>query len=60
MGTNSTGCAEWERDFDSATEQPYPSKLEWADFLKCHQEQVANLLAEIKRLNANLAKVGGQ
>lgn len=23
MGTNSTGCAEWERDFDSITEQPY-------------------------------------
>jgi hypothetical protein len=22
MGTNSTGCAEWERDFDPETEQP--------------------------------------
>lgn len=22
MGTNSTGCAEWERDFDPKTEQP--------------------------------------
>lgn len=22
MGTNSTGCTEWERDFDSETEQP--------------------------------------
>lgn len=23
MGTNSTGCTEWERDFDPITEQPY-------------------------------------
>jgi hypothetical protein len=23
MGTNSTGCSEWERDFDPATEQPF-------------------------------------
>lgn len=22
MGTNSTGCTEWERDFDPVTEQP--------------------------------------
>jgi hypothetical protein len=22
MGTNPTGCTEWERDFDPATEQP--------------------------------------
>lgn len=22
MGTNSTGCTEWERDFDPTTEQP--------------------------------------
>jgi len=50
MGTNSTGCTEWERDFDPSTEHPYPSKLEWSDFLKSHQEQVANLLAEIDRL----------
>ena len=25
MGTNPTGCAEWERDFDPVTEQPYPT-----------------------------------
>lgn len=24
MGTNSTGCTEWERDFDPKTEQPRP------------------------------------
>ncbi len=26
MGTNSTGCSEWERDFDPETEQPRPLK----------------------------------
>lgn len=27
MGTNSTGCTEWERDFDPATEQPQAKPL---------------------------------
>ncbi len=27
MGTNSTGCTEWERDFDPATEQPQARPL---------------------------------
>lgn len=51
MGTNSTGCTEWERDFDHQTEQPRkPDAAELADFLKSHQQQVAELLAEIERL----------
>ena len=56
MGTNSTGCTEWERDFDPATEKPYPTESEWSGFLKSHQEQVANLLSEIDRLNVELAR----
>lgn len=28
MGTNSTGCTEWERDFDPATERPHMKPLE--------------------------------
>jgi len=27
MGSNSTGCTEWERDFDPATEQPRVMKM---------------------------------
>lgn len=31
MGTNSTGCTEWERDFDSKTEQPFsPVVAQWS------------------------------
>lgn len=31
MGTNSVGCTEWERDFDSKTEQPFsPVKARWS------------------------------
>ena len=26
MGTNSTGCTEWERDYDPMTEQPHTKK----------------------------------
>jgi hypothetical protein len=28
MGTNPTGCTEWERDYDPITEQPYPKTIE--------------------------------
>jgi hypothetical protein len=30
MGTNSTGCTEWERDFDPVTEQPMTPPNPWA------------------------------
>lgn len=31
MGTNGTGCSEWERDFDPKTEQPFsPVKARWS------------------------------
>ncbi|MBT1509465.1 hypothetical protein KIP88_03025 [Bradyrhizobium sp. SRL28] len=31
MGTNSTGCTEWERDFDPVTEQPREIDMTFAD-----------------------------
>lgn len=57
MGTNSTGCTEWERDFDPATELPYPSKSEWVEFMKSHQDQIANLFAEIDRLQREIKRL---
>ena len=29
MGTNSTGCTEWERDYDPITEQPMSDEQRW-------------------------------
>jgi hypothetical protein len=29
MGTNSTGCTEWERDYDAVTEQPLTKHQDW-------------------------------
>lgn len=34
MGSNSTGCTEWERDFDPMTEQPYQGPPE-SFYVRC-------------------------
>jgi len=43
MGTNSTGCTEWERDYDPVTEQPH-AKMSRAEHLAwCRQRAHAYL-----------------
>jgi hypothetical protein len=60
MGTNSTGCSEWERDFDHVTEQPHNkpkpidpfARIEALEaalrFYQCEAEALARYLAEGK------------
>ena len=46
MGTNSTGCTEWERDYDHITEQPYKAStmelivMRLADMTRVHPDQI--------------------
>ena len=44
MGTNSTGCTEWERDFDPITEQPIREKTGMSD--RVNVSYCANSIAE--------------
>jgi hypothetical protein len=47
MGTNPTGCTEWERDYDPITEQPMTQKPKFE--LKAAESELLDALCEAHR-----------
>jgi hypothetical protein len=55
MGTNPTGCTEWERDFDPMTEQPTPSGTD--AFTLAENARVKRVdMAIAQQLSASIAR----
>lgn len=55
MGTNSTGCTEWERDYDPATEQPPMTEAPQVDALNELRQRLA-VAERLVRVDTALAK----
>jgi hypothetical protein len=59
MGTNPTGCTEWERDFDPVTEKPFREKIGMSDKVNISycSNSIANALHAALRAK-RISKIG--